>query len=186
MLDKSRIRCNFICFCSHNFRKKYNNRESGTRISFASWTKENPAEALASFRFSLSRCYLSTCGCTNKHVSHSSEHRRRPSNSSSTKWSVRTHTPTRRKTRVIIVTSRRRDNGRANSRSWAVDRLPGSESRADCELPDGGGGWNVLVNCWGLRDFLLCWHERGWIPPKVSVARIAGERRRPVVQLFVS
>lgn len=38
------------------------------------------AEVLASFRFSLSRCYLSTCGCTNKHVSHSSEHRGRPSN----------------------------------------------------------------------------------------------------------
>lgn len=59
------------------------------------------AEVLASFHFSLSRCYLSTCGCTNKHVSHSSEHRGRPSNHHRPREAY-VHTPTC----VIIVTSR--------------------------------------------------------------------------------
>lgn len=59
------------------------------------------AEVLASFHFSLSRCYLSTCGCTNKHVSHSSEHRGRPSNHHRPREAY-VHIPTC----VIVVTSR--------------------------------------------------------------------------------
>lgn len=66
-----------------------------------SHSKRRSAEVLASFHFSLSRCYLSTCGCTNKHVSHSSEHRGRPSNHHRPREAY-VHTPTC----VIIVMSR--------------------------------------------------------------------------------
>lgn len=113
---------------------------------------------------------LSTCGCTNKHVSHSSEHRRHPRIIIGQEKRTYTHSQCAMRHHRHVVA---RDNDCVSSRSRS--RSTRKANRKPTRASHGRGGWN-LVNRW--RCIFLLGDTRGDTPENRT--RIAREWRRPI------
>lgn len=118
----------FLCkIDKNNIARQKQNHIARTWFDSKRWS----AEVFASFHFSLSRCYLSTCGCTNKHMSHSSEHRGRPSNHHRPREAY-VHTLTMR--HHCHVTRDKRSRSRLGAMNRQVANFQGKTVLGGCSL----------------------------------------------------